>query len=339
MRTLTIGCAALSALLAAAMLGGCGVLPLSPSKGQDDVQPPVGAPGAMPQSPTIATHAEHGRSWMLPEAKSDNLFYVSDQNAGNVYAYSWPDGKLKGTLTGFTAPSSLCSDAKGNVYVSNFFSENILEYAHGGTSPIKTLKAPGEYPYSCAVDPGTGDLAVANLSNASHGAGDLLIYKRARGTPKAYTDSAFFFWFNCSYDGAGDLFVNGSTSGYGFEFAELSKGRSRLTNITINHALGPGGGVQWDGKYVAVGNGSARIYEVQVSGSQGAVKGSTTLKKTSSVFQFWIQGSRVVASNIISFQTPDGNVGLWSYPAGGKATKIIGGFKKPVGVTVSLAPK
>jgi hypothetical protein len=36
-------------------------------------QPPIGAPRAMPQSPAIATHLDRSRSWMLPEAKSENL--------------------------------------------------------------------------------------------------------------------------------------------------------------------------------------------------------------------------------------------------------------------------
>jgi hypothetical protein len=31
------------------MLAGCGVLPLNLSKGQDDMQPPIGVPGAVPQ--------------------------------------------------------------------------------------------------------------------------------------------------------------------------------------------------------------------------------------------------------------------------------------------------
>lgn len=45
--------------VAVALLAGCG-----------GSQPPVAAPGAMPHTPAIATHAERGGSWMLPEAKS-----------------------------------------------------------------------------------------------------------------------------------------------------------------------------------------------------------------------------------------------------------------------------
>jgi hypothetical protein len=43
----------------AALLAGCG-----------GSQPPIDAPGAMAQTSAIATHADRGKSWMLPEAKS-----------------------------------------------------------------------------------------------------------------------------------------------------------------------------------------------------------------------------------------------------------------------------
>lgn len=39
--------------------------------------PPMGAPRAIAQTSALATHAERGTSWMLPEAKSGDLLYVS----------------------------------------------------------------------------------------------------------------------------------------------------------------------------------------------------------------------------------------------------------------------
>jgi hypothetical protein len=50
MRSLDFGRFALSSCLATAMLAGCG-----------GSQPPIGAPGAMPQAPAIATHADRGK--------------------------------------------------------------------------------------------------------------------------------------------------------------------------------------------------------------------------------------------------------------------------------------
>ncbi len=46
----------------AALFAGCG-----------RSQPPISAPGAMPQTSAIAMHAGRGQSWMLPEAKNKDL--------------------------------------------------------------------------------------------------------------------------------------------------------------------------------------------------------------------------------------------------------------------------
>ncbi len=47
---------ALSGCVAATMLAGCVVL----REAQDDMQPPIAAPGAMPQTSAIATHVARG---------------------------------------------------------------------------------------------------------------------------------------------------------------------------------------------------------------------------------------------------------------------------------------
>jgi len=51
-------------------------------------QTPIGAPGAMPQSRAIATHAQHGGSWMLPEAKGRDLLYVRGKSGIRMTASS-----------------------------------------------------------------------------------------------------------------------------------------------------------------------------------------------------------------------------------------------------------
>jgi hypothetical protein len=67
---------ALSCCAIAAMLAGCG-----------GSQSPIGAPGAMPQSSTIATRADLGKSWMLPGSSSGDLIYAtggSDDGLGDT---------------------------------------------------------------------------------------------------------------------------------------------------------------------------------------------------------------------------------------------------------------
>src|ERR1700678_2232910 len=112
---------ALTRCVAVALLAGCG-----------GSQPPIGALGAMLQTSASATHAD-GRSWMLPEAKSEDLMYIT--NAYTVTVYSYPKGKLVGTLRHFLRPLGECVDQTGNVFIANGAGQ-VFEYAHGGKKPI-----------------------------------------------------------------------------------------------------------------------------------------------------------------------------------------------------------
>ena len=160
----------------AAMLAGCG-----------GSQPPIGAPDALSQSRAIATHAERGGSWMLPESKSRDLLYVSSANNGSVYVYSYPQLKLVGTLS---SPNSTatgeCVDKMGDVFITTTNeqqSSTIYEYKHGGTQPVAELSEPGSGT-GCAIDPKTGNLAVANISDSSNPSnpyfGDVAVFANAQ---------------------------------------------------------------------------------------------------------------------------------------------------------------
>ena len=140
---------ALSACTAVAMLAGCG-----------GSQPPTGAPGSMPQTSAIATHADRGKSWMLPGSSSgSDLLYVVGRK-GAVYVLTYPQGKLVGELGLPYAVNSgnICSDKNGNILVPDVY--EIVEYAHGGTQPVATLNDIYYYSLACSVDPTTGNLAV-----------------------------------------------------------------------------------------------------------------------------------------------------------------------------------
>jgi hypothetical protein len=94
---------------AAALFAGCG-----------GSQPPIGAPGAMPQSRATVTHAEFGASWMLPEARSiKRLLYISDDKTNHVLVYDFARGAKVGELTGFSEPRGQCVDAQGDVWITS----------------------------------------------------------------------------------------------------------------------------------------------------------------------------------------------------------------------------
>jgi hypothetical protein len=345
---------------AAALVSGC-----------EGSQPSIGATGAMLQSSAAVQHAAlgrnnslagyelrppgflpitrlfakaigssgDGRSWVNPAAKNGDLLYVADGGSNRVTVYSYPKGKLVGTLTGFDFPYAECADQGGNVFITNYEGQNIVEYAHGGTKSIATLSDSGYNPIACSVDPSTGNLAVSN-NYGSPSVGNIAIYQGARGKPTTYTDPNLYSYFFCGYDNKGDLFVDGQpTASGGFALVELPSGRSTSKNITLSQSIGFPGDVQWTGKDLAVGDQnpySNEIYQFKISGNKGTEIGSTSLTGPYDVVWFWIQGSSVMANGDNESDTD--MVDIWNYPAGGSATQTITkSVSYPEGVTVSVS--
>ncbi len=278
-----------------------------------------------------------GASWMAPRAKQQPLIYVSSVLTNDVYAYSYATHQLMGTLTGFTTPYGLCADSSGDIWVANDGASQMLEYTHGGSSPIGTLSDTGEYPEGCAVDPTTGNLAVTNFSSKS-GGGNVAIYVGARGTPQTYTDPSIANYRFCGYDAKGNLFVDGANSSSAFVLAELPKGGSTFTNIPIKQTIEWPGGVQWDGKHVAVGDTDA-VTVYQIDPKNGSVAGSTKLSGANYVNEFWINGSVATRraakkARVVAPSQDGGSLALYKYPAGGAALWSIS-VQEPFGVTVS----
>ena len=304
----------LTACAAAALLAGCG-----------GSQPPMGALGAMMQSHRTAQQVARGKAWMLSGAKSSTLLYVGD-NAGHVFLFSYPKGTLQGTLN--VIANAMCSDKSGNVFMTQIVGSGsrIVEYAHGGTKQINALGDPG-YAMGCAVDPVSGNLAVANFSSGSN-AGSLLVYPGAQGKPIAYSNAAFYTYSYCGYDEDGNLYVDGFGGGpsYKFQFAELASGAETLSAISLSDSAASGspGSVQWDGRYIALGiYGAKHIYRLAISGSVAEVVGIMKLRGVKEpAYAFWIQGSTLITATGVH----PTSIGYWTYPHSGKAFKSIKGF-------------
>lgn len=318
--------------LACVTLSGC-----SASPHQSLLEPDAGAPsptrplsplhsGAMGATSEPRPKNDRGMSWMDPSATRDDLLYVS--NLQNVTVYSYRRGKHVGTLRGFYRPLGECTDRSGDVFIAN--QDTVVEYKHGGTTPIQTLTFPGYSSGGCASDPTTDDLAVTWDAGVS--SGYVAIYQHATGTPTLYSNGNMLFNF-CGYDDSGNLFVDGATThGDLFKFAELPKHGMSLLNITLNQAIEFGGNVQWDGKYVTVADAETyKIYRFTITGSNGTLKGTVNLGNATSLYQTWIGGKKAVGADILG-----NTVWYWSYPAGGAAVKsITKSIFRPYGVTIS----
>jgi hypothetical protein len=318
-------------LVAGGALAGCGGAGSTPSA--------AGQPAPVMGAATTGTRADHRGSWMAADAKTTDLLYISDLNTNEVYVYSYPGATLKGTLTGFSVPHSECVDKSGNVFISNGGVSEVLEYSHGGTTPIHTFNVPNTFPEGCAVNPVTGDLAVSGDPLGS-GPGTVTIFRHAKGTPKTYSTPNVFRVYFIGYDAKGNLFVDGTDMHVAFEFAELPASGKPAKAITLGQSFSLPGAIVWDGAHLAVGdqvsiNGPSRINEFTIKGSTGTFVGTTPMSDSCDVLQFTIFGKRVIAANDC---TP--NVMYFPYPQGGQSTKTIGGggMSQPVGVAVSVKP-
>lgn len=271
-----------------------------------------------------------------PAAISQDLLYVTDLQEVRVFTY--PRGRFERTLTGFYFAVGACVDQAGSVYIADYGYNRVVEYAHGGTKPVRILH-PG-VAHGCSVDPTSGNLAVANLSSTSRsGSVGLAIYKNAKGKPTYYSDPDFMSYQFCSYDNNGNLFVDGETQ-VGVNhvaLAELPKGGNKLVTITLNKTLGFAGGVQWDGMHLAITDTNDNtVYRFAINGRHGTLAGDTPLEGTTFIKQPWIAGARIIVPN--SKGAPS-NVLIYKYPAGGSPIKSISKhLLQPQGATISKAP-
>jgi hypothetical protein len=320
MSRIGLGCCAAAFLLAA-----CGGSP-----------PPIGAPAGAPPSVTSPAqrHAD-APSWMSPEAKGGDLLYVGSTSTNSLYVYTYPGGKLVGTLTGFDNPQGLCSDPHGNIWIPNDVSNGktyLLEYAHGGTKAIAKLDDSGFEPLACSVDPATGNLAVGNSID------DVAVWKNARGKPTHYlTSCCVFAPQTITYDGSSDAFF----ADFRTRSGRLEAGRAKVRKLALHPLPQTHGSFYWDGTYLAVFAFSRKaqqeeVIRYKVSGGTADQVGVVPLDGLSGInrdAQFWVQGSGMILTD-----SDAGNVYFFNYPKGGNPTKTISGLDDPFGVTISVAP-
>jgi hypothetical protein len=312
------------------MLGGCGA----------SQQLPTGASVAMPHNSARAAARPHRtRAWMLPEAKTDELLYIS--TSLNTFVDSYPQGKLVGELG--VGAFYLCADKSGDVFLSQYTegTYGILEYAHGGTTPVATIKTAGP-PWGCSVDPVNGDLAVAIPDTQSMNHGELAIYKNARGRPRVYSDyPTIEYVFFCRYDASGNLFFDGTPGYRGPYLAELPRGSKTITNLDLNGSFYPDSDMQWDGTYLAVADGFAgAVDRISISGSSATIVSAVPLHHWNfypAGREVWIDGGRLITS-----PGRHDAAAVWHYPVGGEPFKRLHpnlDRQQVEGIIISVAPQ
>jgi hypothetical protein len=298
---------ALGVGLAAALLAGCG----------------SGSQSALPQGALQAQSRPHRAS-----GSSDDLIYVT--TAHGMLLVSYPDWKIVGSVSGDWSNDELCSDPNtGNVFVAPAAfaqSQELLEYAHGGTTPIATLAVPAGYTNlaGCSVDPLSGNLAVG-AAQSGYKNGALLIYQAARGTPTVYTDKTVRMFASPVYDNAGDVFVQITTKKIGFKLAELGAGKNTFVTIRFNPELDIPAALHWDGQYV-VFESPPTLYQLQIAGNTGTVAGTENVDHGAEAIA--IQGSLMFGFDAQIKKPNNHAIAVWPYPAAGEPKSKFYGIAK-----------
>jgi hypothetical protein len=240
---------------------------------------------------------------------------------------SYPDWKIVATISGDWSNDSLCSDPNtGNVFVtpeSFAQAQEVLEYAHGGTTPIATLRVPSGYTnlFGCSVDPRSGNLAVS-ATQGGYKNGALLIYQAAQGNPTVYTDKTVREFGAPTYDGSDDIFVQITTRKINFKLAELPAGKKRFIPIHLGQQLALPH-LCWDGKYIAAENliGEHQpdtLSQIQVTGNIGTIVGTEQVYHGGAPPTIAISGNLMFGFDGQIKPRNNHAVAVWSYPTAGE---------------------
>jgi hypothetical protein len=295
-------------------------------------------------SPPAALLQPASKGWVSPDLKGKPLAFIGDY--GGIDIFSLPDFKLKRALTVVGTPA--CSDGS-NVWVVSTGTEQVIELSRAGKE-IASLSDSVGYPVGCAVDK-AGDLAVTDIFGLN-GAGQVLLYKHATGTPTELSNPGQYYYYYDGFDTSGNLYASGKSSTGSYMLSECKAGSTSCTTITISGGTVYFPGiVQWykPGGYVAVGDQlcgdteAACIYSVQISGSQGTITGKTTLLNSSGgqVCDMTggeidpVSGKYLVGTDYEYCGTTPSSADYWPYPAGGKPSHFVK-LSEPGGVAISI---
>jgi hypothetical protein len=292
------------------------------------------AQGGLDLAAARASFRPH-RLWISPDAAKGKplLFVTAEATSGavTVNVLSLPDLIIKGQAGGFMSAAGECADRNGQIWVVDLLARNVTRWS-------RSLQMTGElsdnygYPWSCAVDPTTGNLAIANFSGTNGGPGSVAIYAHARGSGKPIMNPKQLLYQWLGYDTSGNLWVDGKSNAQNFILSSCSASSCRTIKIT-GGTIYDAGFVQWAAGlrswYVADEEcrGATCIYPVSARGALGA---PIMLKDPTGQTVCNFALSQGVIANAKSLVLAAGftdkicggvnGLALWNFPAGGAPT-------------------
>lgn len=277
--------------------------------------------------------------------------FVSDPGTSQIFVYDFPKLHLVEILNGFTQPLGECSDNKGNVWVTDGAAKMIHKLLHSGKVAQQLSDASG-YPYGCAWDSKTGNLAVTNILSTGSQPGVLLVYHKASGTPNLYSNPKQWYYSFAGYDDLGDLFFDGLDVHGKFILSELAVDANQPNTLTISGGrLYNPGMVEWDSasNELVVGDQTCDnqqvscIYRMTIAKKMASIVGKTMLQNASGgavcdLIQGVLWKKSVVGSDFNICGSGPSATYVWPYPAGGSpGSTRAKEATQPFGAAISTA--
>jgi len=260
-----------------------------------------------------------------PERTALYEYVANDGQSSSLLEFDYPKSdKSIGRIPSASGLGGECGDvlygaAKRYFWVVAFNAEEVEEFAVGGTNPIKTLSVKSfGIPLGCAMDPGTGNLAVTIYSSYQ-----VVIFANAKGPDRIYSTPLDQPYYD-GFDNNGNLYVDGLYGSYYHALVELPKGSSTFETVKLTNYSRIMNAVQYDGKYLTIGE-EAGIARYSCSGStcvrKRTVKGVTC-------GQSWIGRGVIFCPRDLKE-----SVEIYKYPAGGSPIAMLRGpLNDPSGV-------
>jgi DNA-binding beta-propeller fold protein YncE len=341
--------AALGASAALAMLAGCSG-GSSPAEFSPGGLASAGRADNSLLAPTIARISHEPvatASFMDPAAAGKPLIFVSDAANGviDIYPQAGKNQKMVGQITGLTQPQGITTDKKGDLYVANTNSSDVLMYAPPYTgAPKMTISDSKEFPADVAVS-SAGIVAITNICDAPKcrlNTGNVVLY--AKGSTKScatvsYSGSNFTRVMFAEFDSTGVLYIDGMNSGYQTSFGLVTGGcnATTITNLDYVYTVSFPGGIQIDkAGNIAFCDPINRVVDTfapPVNDAFGSPVSTTPLTGSTSPL-----GIAILASGTNLYAADPGGSGVaeeYKYTAGGAAENTISVGGQPIGIAAT----
>jgi hypothetical protein len=238
--------------------------------------------------------------------------------------------QLVQSISGLTFPRGASYDFSGNLYVANFGSASVLEYAPGSSSPSFTYTTGLVRPDDVKTDK-AGDVYVADENDGGTGVGSVFEFSQGSNTVLNRCSNGMNYE-GIAIDKQGNVFASGRAPNYGSGvLLEYKGGLTGCTPTTLGVTLASGGGLLVDkhGNLIACDYNAHDVVIIPPP--------YTSVSSTITGFENPTYAALDMKENLLFVADPNSfNVQVLKYPSGTYVTMLdsSNGLYTPEGVAV-----